>query len=364
MRWVLLVLSLSQFAIAGNAAGAERPLREVTIADPFIELHTGPGSGYPDLLRCRARRADRAGQAAHGVVQGSRRARPGRLGPLRAAHDDAESRRPTVRSAGARLQRLRGAALGGRGAVRRLRRREHHRRLRLAQLHAEPVGRALGLASARPLLRQHDGDGRHRPSHVSGLARVAVFHARRRRHQDRAEGDARRDDRSNRFGRARRRRRSHVSDSQIRIPRASTRPTSCSRAATTTRKYRNGKQGSRSFSNPDARRRESHRLRPRSTRASRRHGSRPSSSRTSNGARSSRRSIDTEDFEVGIFARPDQRRGLRCQHRLWRAVCLSRDGRVLRGARGRPGRYGAHELRAIERRCAVAHRRRPRVFLL
>ena len=47
MRWVLLVLSLGQFVIAGNAAGAERQLREVTIADPFIELHTGPGQGYP-----------------------------------------------------------------------------------------------------------------------------------------------------------------------------------------------------------------------------------------------------------------------------------------------------------------------------
>ena len=47
MRWVLLVLSLSQFAIAWNAAGAERQHREVTIADPFIELHTGPGGGYP-----------------------------------------------------------------------------------------------------------------------------------------------------------------------------------------------------------------------------------------------------------------------------------------------------------------------------
>jgi uncharacterized protein YgiM (DUF1202 family) len=47
MRWVLLVLSLGQFVIAGYAAGAERQLREVTIADPFIELHTGPGRGYP-----------------------------------------------------------------------------------------------------------------------------------------------------------------------------------------------------------------------------------------------------------------------------------------------------------------------------
>ena len=47
MRWVLLVLSLSQFAIAWSAAGAERQYREVTIADPYIELHTGPGGGYP-----------------------------------------------------------------------------------------------------------------------------------------------------------------------------------------------------------------------------------------------------------------------------------------------------------------------------
>jgi hypothetical protein len=47
MRWVLLALSLSQLAIAAPAAGAERQPREVTIADPYIELHTGPGRGYP-----------------------------------------------------------------------------------------------------------------------------------------------------------------------------------------------------------------------------------------------------------------------------------------------------------------------------
>jgi hypothetical protein len=47
MRWFLLVLSLVQFAIAAPAAGAERQHREVTIADPYIELHTGPGRGYP-----------------------------------------------------------------------------------------------------------------------------------------------------------------------------------------------------------------------------------------------------------------------------------------------------------------------------
>ena len=47
MRWVLKILTLVQFAIAAHAAGAEREPRAVTIADPYIELHTGPGRGYP-----------------------------------------------------------------------------------------------------------------------------------------------------------------------------------------------------------------------------------------------------------------------------------------------------------------------------
>jgi uncharacterized protein YgiM (DUF1202 family) len=47
MRWVLLVLSLCQFVVATDATGAERPPREVVIDDPYVELHTGPGRGYP-----------------------------------------------------------------------------------------------------------------------------------------------------------------------------------------------------------------------------------------------------------------------------------------------------------------------------
>ena len=47
MRWLVLVLSLGQLVVAGQAAGAEREYREVTIADPYIELHTGPGRGFP-----------------------------------------------------------------------------------------------------------------------------------------------------------------------------------------------------------------------------------------------------------------------------------------------------------------------------
>jgi uncharacterized protein YgiM (DUF1202 family) len=47
MRWVPLVLTLCQIVVATDAAGAERPPREVVIDDPYIELHTGPGRGYP-----------------------------------------------------------------------------------------------------------------------------------------------------------------------------------------------------------------------------------------------------------------------------------------------------------------------------
>jgi len=47
MRWALIVLSLCQLVVALDAAGAERPPQEVVIDDPFIELHTGPGRGYP-----------------------------------------------------------------------------------------------------------------------------------------------------------------------------------------------------------------------------------------------------------------------------------------------------------------------------
>jgi uncharacterized protein YgiM (DUF1202 family) len=47
MRCLLLVLALCHLAIAAEAIGAERPHQQVSIQDPYIELHTGPGKGYP-----------------------------------------------------------------------------------------------------------------------------------------------------------------------------------------------------------------------------------------------------------------------------------------------------------------------------
>jgi uncharacterized protein YgiM (DUF1202 family) len=47
MRCVLLILALLHVAIAAEAFGAGEPHQQVSIQDPFIELHTGPGRGYP-----------------------------------------------------------------------------------------------------------------------------------------------------------------------------------------------------------------------------------------------------------------------------------------------------------------------------
>ncbi len=62
--------------------------------------------------------------------------------------------------------------------------------------------------------------------------------------------------------------------------------------------------------------------------------------------------IDTEDFEVGIFAGRDQRRGFRREHGLRRTIRLSRDGRVLR-ARSTAGQADT-ELTSFERLSGAA----------
>jgi hypothetical protein len=46
MRPILLLLLIAPILYAGTVQGAEHRL-EVQVVDPFIELHTGPGRGYP-----------------------------------------------------------------------------------------------------------------------------------------------------------------------------------------------------------------------------------------------------------------------------------------------------------------------------
>ena len=42
----LIFIALQAFA-PGHAKAADEKLRSVAVADPFLEMHTGPGRGYP-----------------------------------------------------------------------------------------------------------------------------------------------------------------------------------------------------------------------------------------------------------------------------------------------------------------------------
>ena len=47
MRFAVAAFALCQLLFATSGACAERNYRQVIIEDPYIELHTGPGRGYP-----------------------------------------------------------------------------------------------------------------------------------------------------------------------------------------------------------------------------------------------------------------------------------------------------------------------------
>ncbi|HET6466466.1 MAG TPA: SH3 domain-containing protein [Nitrospiria bacterium] len=45
-RWLLYLLCLGHLVMAGAAAG-EEPYQKASVVEPFLEIHTGPGAGYP-----------------------------------------------------------------------------------------------------------------------------------------------------------------------------------------------------------------------------------------------------------------------------------------------------------------------------
>jgi uncharacterized protein YgiM (DUF1202 family) len=47
LRWPLLTLALCAAMAAVPARAADEPRDQVQVADPYLELHTGPGIGYP-----------------------------------------------------------------------------------------------------------------------------------------------------------------------------------------------------------------------------------------------------------------------------------------------------------------------------
>ena len=292
MRWVLLVLSLVQFAIAAHAAGAERQPREVDDRRSVHRAAYGARARLPDLLRGRARRAHRPAQATHGMVQGPGGARSGRLGPLRAADDDAR-----ISTASRSICRRSGSATTRRGVGKSARctatsaARTSSASYGSRSFTPNLSGELWIVASARPVLRQHDG--RRPTSSISCIPTGA-----RRRISRSAPASSTREpkatlvattDRTDSVAHGRRRR-PHVSDSSLRVPRRV--------------------QGARRVHEPQRQRGSkrmesrvlvlfltlalvvgtSHGLRPRSAGArGRRRASRPSSSPMWSGARSSRR---------------------------------------------------------------------------
>ena len=48
VSWCACLVALALLAIVpGHAEAADESLRTVAVADPYLELHTGPGRGYP-----------------------------------------------------------------------------------------------------------------------------------------------------------------------------------------------------------------------------------------------------------------------------------------------------------------------------
>ena len=85
-------------SLAASAHRQTTSYTKILIADPFIELHTGPGRGYP-VFHVIERGAKSRSSSGAPMVQGAHRARRRRLGAARADDRDAGADRRAARSA-------------------------------------------------------------------------------------------------------------------------------------------------------------------------------------------------------------------------------------------------------------------------
>ena len=75
---------VAAFCAGGMAHAADAPSTErLQVTDPYIELRTGPGRGYPIFFVAARAGVDRHRAAPHRLVQGAHRRRQGRLGAAR-----------------------------------------------------------------------------------------------------------------------------------------------------------------------------------------------------------------------------------------------------------------------------------------
>ena len=147
-------LALLGAGLALPAHAAARPPSKVVVQDPYVDLRSGPGRGFPATYSVERSAIDRAAAAADRLDQGAHGVRPRRLGQPRATRADADAGR---RSGAGRRPEARGAhraSLGSRARHRRLRRRQRGLGRRRLRRHAAPAGARRRQPPARQFLER------------------------------------------------------------------------------------------------------------------------------------------------------------------------------------------------------------------
>ena len=83
MRRLLALILLLQALHLGIAQAANHPLLQLVVTAPYLEMHSGPGRGYPVVYVVGRDEIAHGAVQPHGLVQGARSARRGGLGAAR-----------------------------------------------------------------------------------------------------------------------------------------------------------------------------------------------------------------------------------------------------------------------------------------
>ena len=81
--------AVARLALPAARRGRHRRPSGCKVTDPYLELRTGPGRGFPVFFVAARQRVDRDRAALHRLVQGAHRRRQGRLGAPPPARDHA-----------------------------------------------------------------------------------------------------------------------------------------------------------------------------------------------------------------------------------------------------------------------------------
>ncbi len=218
---------------------------EVVVSDPYIDLHTGPGRGYPIFYV--AAQGDRITILKEQTDWYKVRTPRGKEGWVNVSQmaSTLDLDGQTDRLSGVRAKRIRQAPLDVRIRRRRFRRCAHSERDRNLRVYAEH--RRSHWSASQVLGDYSDGlhgYRKHRDVAVSGVARIAVFRDRHGHDQRESADDDRAVGRSHRRDRACRRRVPTSTSASASFSVRSTNATRFLRVGTTTKRSTNGQQDS------------------------------------------------------------------------------------------------------------------------